>query len=379
MEDRFRRLFESAPDGMIIVDGEGRIVLLNAQAEKLFGYTQREVLGKSVETLVPRRFREKHLCHRLEYNRTPHSRHMGAHGDLYGLRKDGSEFPAEISLSPIGVQDEVQFCAAVRDVTESKVIEQKLREQEAHFLAAKEIQERLLPDAPPELPGFDIAGACYPAEFAAGDYFDYVALADECVGVVVADVSGHGVGPALLAASTQAHLRSLAETPAEIEEILSRINRFLLGEAQNEHFVTMLLVHLHPPSRTLAYVNAAHPSGYIVDSSGRLKARLPSTGLPLGVIAEAEFPAGEATQLAPGDVVLLFSDGLLEAGSPDGDSFGTERTLEVLSVNHAKPAAEIIAAVYRALQQFSSGAPLQDDVTLVIIKVDPTSMTEHRD
>jgi sigma-B regulation protein RsbU (phosphoserine phosphatase) len=250
-------------------------------------------------------------------------------------------------------------------------MEQTLREQEAQFLAAQKIQEHLLPDATPRLPGFNIAGACYPAEYAAGDYFDFVPLSRECMGFVVADVSGHGIGPALLAASTQAHLRSLAETPAEIDEILSRINRFLIGEAQDEHFVTLMLARLDPQSRILAYANAGHPWGHVLDDSGRLKARLPGTACPLGIAAKAEFPTGDPVQLAPGDTVLLLSDGLPEAMSPDGGLFGTERTLDVFSANRTKPAAEIIRSIYQAVQEFTGGTPLVDDVTMVVIKVDP--------
>jgi sigma-B regulation protein RsbU (phosphoserine phosphatase) len=377
MEHRFQRLFESGPDAMVIVDGEGRIDLANARAERMFGYTRRELLGQGVEVLVPERLRGKHLNQRLGYTENPHTRPMGAHGELYGLHKDGSEFPAEISISPIGGQDEIEFCAAIRDITERKGMQRKLGEQEAQLLAAREIQEHLLPDAPPRLPGFEIAGACYPAEFAAGDYYDFIPLQDESVGIVVADVSGHGIGPALLAASTQAYVRSLAETASEIDKMLLRVNRSLIQNARNEHFVTLLLVQLDPLSRRLGYVNAGHPSSYVLDVSGRLTARLPSTGLPLGVDAEAVFPIGDSHQLNPGDVVLLLTDGLLEAMSPDGDSFGTDRLLDILSANRAKPAAEIITAIYRALQQFSGGVPLVDDVTLVVVKVDPNSATGH--
>lgn len=370
MEDRFRRLFESAPDGMVVVDGDGEIILVNAQAEELFGYAQWELCGQTIEILVPKRFRSAHLSHRLTYTAARHSRPMGAHGELYCLRKDGSEFPAEISLSPIGTRSEVQICAAVRNIAERKDMEQTLREQEAQFLAAQKIQEHLLPDAAPRLPGFDIAGACYPAEYAAGDYFDFVHLSRECMGVVVADVTGHGIGPALLAASTQAHLRSLAETPAEIDEILSRINRFLIGEARGDQFVTMLFARLDPQSRILVYANAGHPWGYVLDDSGRLKTCLTGTACPLGIVAEAEFPTGDAVQLAPGDTVLLLSDGLPEAMSPDGDLFGTERTRDVFTANRTRPAAEIIRSIYQAVQEFTRGRPLVDDVTLVVIKVD---------
>lgn len=257
------------------------------------------------------------------------------------------------------------------DITDRKRAEQVALERESELRAAQRIQQHLLPRAAPPMPGFEIAGSLLAAEYTAGDFYDYLALPDGSLAVVVGDVCGHGFSAALLMASISAHLRSFALEHSDIREILDHLNTVLCQEIEGDRFATLLLVQIDSSARSIRYLNLGHPSGYIIGPSGGVKDEIPSSTLPLAIQCPLELPPCGEAPLEPGDVVLLATDGILEASSPDGAMFGAERMLEVVLMNRYRSAGEIAGNLQRAVLDFAGQIDPQDDVTAVVIKVEP--------
>jgi serine phosphatase RsbU (regulator of sigma subunit) len=234
---------------------------------------------------------------------------------------------------------------------------------------AREIQQHLFPKAAPAVAGFDLAGVSCAAEATGGDYFDYLTMVHDRLGVAVGDVTGHGIGPALLMAETRAYLRILARNRGDVGEILTRANRVLAEDVGYERFVTVLLVSLDPQDRVLTYGSAGHPAGYLLDASGQVKMELKRTGIPLGIKPDTVYPPGKEIHLSSGDLVLLLTDGIDEAMSPDQSIFGIERALAITRANASKGAREIVEALFEGVRKFSQDTPQLDDATAVVIKV----------
>jgi PAS domain S-box-containing protein len=367
------QLLESAPDAMVLVDSGGRILAFNGQAETLFGYRREELLGQPIEVLIPERMRPQHCQARVDYTQQPGCRPMGIGLEVVGRRKDGGEFPAEVSLRPLDTEHGTLVSSAIRDLSERKHTELVLRENEAQLLAAQRIQQHLLPRESPQLAGFDVAGAMYPAELTAGDYFDYLPMTPPSLGLVVGDVAGHGFAPAMLMAVTHAHLRAQAEMHSDPREIAACTNAMLVERSAEDRFVTLLMAKLDPVARSLVYVGAGHPTGYVLDAQGTVKARLESGSPPLGVMLDARFETSAPIPLESGDLVVLLTDGLLEACSPAGRAFGAQGVLDTLLAHRTQPARQMVEILHRSVLAFSGREHLADDATAVIVKVDGVS------
>jgi serine phosphatase RsbU (regulator of sigma subunit) len=233
---------------------------------------------------------------------------------------------------------------------------------------ARQIQQRLFPSAGICLPGFDIAGSAFPADATGGDYFDYIPMIDNSLGLVIGDVSGHGVGPALLMATTRAYLHALAESGNDVGRMLTLANRALVTDVGDDGFVTLLVARMNPRKRTLVYSSAGHPPGYVLRASGEVKAVLESGGMPLGIM-DRHYLAAPKVSLGPGDLVVMFTDGLVETRARDDAPFKTERVLSVIRENQERPARDIVAALYDAARTFADEQPQQDDITAIVVKV----------
>ena len=206
-------------------------------------------------------------------------------------------------------------------------IERSRRQRaEQELTAAGEIQRRLFPQSSPEIPGFDIHGRCEPANLAGGDYFDYFPMGRNGLGVVVADVSGHGIGPALIMSETRAVLRTLATTYEDVGDILTRANQVLAEDLHHNVFVALLLIYLQPEQRIIHYASAGHP-GVLLDGQGRLRQRIHSPDPPLGIVEGRQFATLGDVKLNAHDTLLLYTDGIVETFNEQEEQFGEPRLI----------------------------------------------------
>jgi PAS domain S-box-containing protein len=364
-ELRYRLLWESAPDAVLLMDRKGHIHFANPAVKKIFGYEPEELVGQSLMVLQPERLREAHSRGIDKYIQTGNRKTKWKAMETYGLRKDGMEIPLEISFSDMHLNGQMHFVGFIRDITERW----QLRANQEQLEIAREIQQRLFPKNSPQVPGFDIAGASYPAEATSGDYFDYLPMLQDRWGIIVADVTGHGVGPALLMAETRAYLRVLATRREDTGEILTRANRVLAEDVGMERFVTLFLARLDPANRSLVYTSAGHPPAYVINAQNEVKAVLRRSGVPLGINPDTQYVGSSELQLNPGDILILLTDGIEECLDPKETLFGIDRILDVVRANRDKSAHDIVEALYQAVRQFGEGHPQIDDVTAIIVKV----------
>lgn len=244
------------------------------------------------------------------------------------------------------------------------------REQiELQLKMAQTIQSRLLPDEPPVLPGYDIAGTCIPTFEIGGDYYDYIALPHNQWGFVMADVSGEGIPAALIMTVFRALLRTQFRAGSDTAVIACEMNNLLPEFSGGIDFVTALIGILNPVNGEFSYTNCGHNPPLLLRQNGRVDL-LPKGGPLLGVLKDASFQSATTT-LMPGDLLLLYTDGIVEVMSQIGEEFGLERLLQVLQKNQTSPAAQIINEVILATQRFSEVSSFRDDVTLTVVQRRP--------
>lgn len=250
-----------------------------------------------------------------------------------------------------------------------RVAERALLAQEEEFRLAREIQQRLFPAGPPMLPEFDIAGASLPAAATGGDYFDFISTRSSELFVVVGDVTGHGVGPALLMADARAYLRALAVSDQRFEDILERVRSLMIEDLGLDHFITLFFAKLEPATGIWTYINAGHPPGYVLAPDGAIKTEMMPGTAALGIDREETPLEAKQLVLEKGDLLLLISDGIPEARNHAGEEFGEERVLQIVQRERQRTSGEIIQTLMNEARHFCHPTPLQDDMTAVVLKL----------
>jgi sigma-B regulation protein RsbU (phosphoserine phosphatase) len=235
---------------------------------------------------------------------------------------------------------------------------------------AREVQQHLFPQHCPSIPGLDYCGLCRPAREIGGDYYDFLELPEGKLGLAIGDVAGKGIGAALMMASLEAALRGQAAVVASLTELVERVNKLVYGASSANRYATFFYAEYEPRDRQLLYVNAGHNPPMIVrclNSESRLF-RLEAGGPPVGLLLNSRYEQNVFT-LEPGDIVVLFTDGISESMNSEDEEWGEERLIEVAKNCDGLPAVEIMNRVMEAAQAFAAGAPQHDDMTVVALRV----------
>jgi sigma-B regulation protein RsbU (phosphoserine phosphatase) len=249
-------------------------------------------------------------------------------------------------------------------LTDRILEEEKLRRDVA---LAAEVQKRLLPDAPPEARAAALAAISVPARIVGGDYYDFLELGDHRIGIALADVSGKGVAAALIMSVVHASLRIIsAEADVTLAQLASRMNGFLHRCTQANRYATFFYAQLDEPGRQLRYVNAGHNPPYLV--RGSTIQELSTGGSVIGLFADMQYEEG-TVDLQPGDLLVMFTDGVTEALNLAGDEFGEERLQTLIRALAPLAVPQISSQLLEELRAWTNGAPQHDDFTFVLLKM----------
>jgi sigma-B regulation protein RsbU (phosphoserine phosphatase) len=249
--------------------------------------------------------------------------------------------------------------------------DEERRSLENELELAGAVQRSLLPQQAPAFPHLEIAAFSRPAQIVGGDYFDFFPFAGGRQGIAISDVAGHGMSSSLIMASLQTMLRTLTQDHKSPAELVARINRLCIHNIQFTTFVTLFLAAFEPDSRRLTYCNAGHNPPILLRGQagvGRNVDWLTPTGPAVGLTEGSSF-ADEAISLGPGDLLVLYTDGVTEATNPLGEFFGPERLTTIVADNASLAAHDLLHALREGLQSFTERATQADDVTILVLRV----------
>jgi CheY-like chemotaxis protein len=351
-EQRVRVLFEQLPAFLWTTDRQLRFTSSRGRGlpfkqpapDQIVGQTVEDIFGTKTSTTSPVSLHENAL--QGESQSAP-------------FDSDGRRFLAHVEPLKNAVGEIIGTIGVAIDVTSEHKLQRDVE-------AAHRIQQHLLPSHEPKMRGFEIGGGCYPAERCSGDFFDYIPMSRGRLAVVLADVSGHGFGPSILAATIRSYLRTAAVMGNQVHEMLALGNRLLINDGDANPFASAFTASLDPISRSIQFSSAGHPA-HLIRKNGRVE-KLETPCVPIGVRDDEVFPLSRPIALERGDILLIASDGVFETRRADKEFFGLDRAVAVVHKYRFQPPAEIVERVYHAARKFAGNLQMDDDITVVIVK-----------
>ncbi len=380
-------VLNSLSANIAILDAHGRIVETN-QAWRAYA-RQNQMAGP--DDSIGSNYLE--ICDQTEGEETDVARQVAA-GIRAVLRGEIREFVLDypchslteehwyyIRALRMGGDGPVRVVVSHEEITALKQAERALRKREQErdrlrqaMQLAMEVQQTLLPRVTPSVPGLDLAGRSIYCDETGGDYFDYLLFGpapSKILGIFIGDVSGHGVSSALLMAAARSSLRQRAITPGPLADIIGDVNRQITRDLMaSGQFITLLGIQVTPQTGQLVWVRAGHEPALLYRArEDRFEDLMGEGAAPLGLDPDAVFPANNLAGLVPGDILVLYTDGITEARNPQGAMFGRERIRTQIRKQAHQSARRIRDALLGDVRDFIATEGVEDDVTLVVAKL----------
>ena len=358
-EEKYRRIVETTSEGFLLLDGYLRITDVNDAFARLVGYTPKDIIGRTLLDFTRGDFRRFLQANRSDLFEGPFREFEGQL-----ISRKGRPIPVYIYGNTLrGDQDEMLgYMKFVVDMTRPK----------RSLTLAGEVQRALLPQAVPQAEGFDLAARTMSCDEVGGDYYDFLRMSDcspDALNVVVGDVSGHGVDAALIMTSARALLRMRAAQCGTPAQILNEMNLHFSRDLQTTGiFMTLFFLRIQPQTGSLRWIRAGHLPAAVYNPADQSFEELMGRGMALGVDPEFNYQEYN-TRLTPGQIIAVGTDGITETKDLQGAFYGPQRLHATIRTHADKTADAIIAAVFEDLKQFAAGRPLEDDVTLLILKI----------
>ena len=363
------KLIDYIHDAVIVTDLNSTIIQWNKGAERQLGYTSEEAIGRPVYFLYPE---ERKKFSQRELISTMKKKGM-LDFEAVMRKKSGEEIIVHTSLSTVtdAEQNIVGVISYTLDITKQKKAEALQREKERiqrDLDIASSIQQGLLPSEPPHAEGFQFAGWNEAADQTGGDYFDWLELPDGRIVVCIADVSGHGIGPALIVAVCRAYFRAITDIQSTLNSIMSRVNKLICDDLSSGRFIAAAVGILEPAHKLMYLYSAGHAPIFFYDASQNEVCLWGADDPPLGIVSDQTLNQPKTVKFETGDILVLVTDGFFEWANKEGERFGTVRIKDAISKHSDLSPREIIMTLHKEVKSFSCGTTQMDDLTAVVIK-----------
>lgn len=388
-EERARTVLNTIVDGIITVNETGMVEMANPAAARMFGYRGEDMAGCGVDTLMPE-LRDWKLGNGIPHHPgSEHSNGGGAARRAAAVRSDGSRFTVELSMNQSATPDGRLFTISIRDITWRLRAEAQLSEAKAREQATRNrIQETLLFGQPPTtLQGVSVGMATLPSQQMDGDFFDFFELAPGTMDILVGDIMGKGTTAALLGAATKNHfLRAINILNSELcgripcpADILNKVHEAVTPQLMRpgiEVFATLFYARFDFFQRSCVFVDCGHTKTIHWHENDGTCSELAGENLPLGILREETY-AEHRVSYAPGDVFVLYSDGITEARDDSGNYFGVEGITSALARCRCRDSKEIVAELMKTVSDYAGDKGFSDDATCLVVKAAPLRTLEE--